>query len=410
VPPDPVPAEPVPTPDAHHLHLDPVGGVAGDMVVASLWDLAPGFDPAPLLAALGTPRGLDVARVDATDQGFAGSRLGIEGEVPPPPRAAVELLALVAAAALPQAVGERALDMLRRLAEAEAAVHGMALEAVHFHELASWDTLVDLTLTAGLLEHLGVRTASIGALPLGGGTVPSAHGALPVPAPATVRLLRGFHFEDDGIGGERVTPTGAAILAHLAPLPALPGAMALIATGCGFGTRRLPGRANQLRALLFAPADATASADRVALLRFEVDDQTGEDLAIGLDRIRAVVGVRDVVAWPAFGKKGRLVTAVQVLADPTARDAAIEACFVETTTIGLRHQEVDRAVLPRRAQAEEGRPVKVVRRPDGRSTTKLEADALAETGGAAARATLRRRLEAGADSGLGVEVDVGGDR
>jgi uncharacterized protein (DUF111 family) len=378
----------------HHLHLDPVGGVAGDMVVAALWELLPAFAAAPILAALGVPPGLEVTRSPAHDAGFTGSRLLITGDAAPPPRGALELLAFVKEAPLPETVRERVSDMLERLASAEAAVHGLPLERVHFHELASWDTLIDLTLAAALLEALRVETVSVGPLPLGGGTVPSAHGALPLPAPATVRLLEGFRFTDDGIGGERVTPTGAAILAHLAPGPMLPGTPALLRSGAGFGTRRLPDRANQLRALLFTAAAPAGGTDEIARIRFEIDDQSGEDLATGLDAVRGVPGVVDVVAWPVFGKKGRIATAVQVLARPTALGAAIEACFAQTTTIGLRHDRVARAILPRRPTLVDDLPVKEVRRPGGRTTRKAEADSLAEQASdAAGRAALRRRLE-----------------
>jgi uncharacterized protein (DUF111 family) len=377
-----------------HLHLDPVGGVAGDMVVAALWELVPDFDPAPVLAALGVPPSLEITRTGACDAGFAGSRLSIVGDAAPPPRGAMELLAFVNEAPLPEPVRLRVTDMLERLAMAEAAVHGLPLERVHFHELASWDTLIDLTLAAALVEALQIETVSVGPLPLGGGTVPSAHGALPLPAPATVRLLEGFRFTDDGIGGERVTPTGAAILAHLAPTPMLPGMPSLVGTGAGFGMRRLPDRANQLRALLFAGAEPVGGADEIARIRFEVDDQSGEDLATGLDAVRRVDGVTDVVAWPVFGKKGRIATAVQVLVRPTALGAAVESCFAQTTTIGLRHDRVARAILPRRATLVDDLPVKEVRRPSGRTTRKVEADCLADRAeDAAGREALRHRLE-----------------
>ena len=378
---------------SHHLHLDPAGGVAGDMMVAALWALVPEFRAAHTLAALGVPPSLEVVLEPTRDAGFAGSRLSITGSAPPPPRRAEALLAFVAEAPLPDAVRGRALDMLHRLAVAEAEVHGIGLAEVHFHELASWDTLIDLTLTAALLEDLRIETASVGPLPLGGGTVASAHGALPIPAPATLRLLCGLRFVDDGIGGERVTPTGAAILAHLRPAATLPGLPALIGTSAGFGTRRLPDRANQLRALLFEAA-ATVAGDEVARIRFEIDDQSGEDLATGLDAIRALDAVVDVVAWPVFGKKGRIATAVQVLVQPAGLAAAIEACFSQTTTIGLRHDRVARAVLPRRTTLADGLPVKEVRRPNGRASRKAEADAVAErAGNAVERAALRHRLE-----------------
>ncbi len=378
----------------HHLHLDPLGGVAGDMLVAALWDLAPGFAAGPCLAALGVPPSLEVAREPARDAGFAGARLAIRGEAPPPPHNAEALLAFVAEAPLPEPVRARVTDMLARLARAEAEVHGLELAAVHFHELASWDTLIDLTLAAALVEELRIESTSVGPLPLGGGTVASAHGALPIPAPATLRLLAGFRFLDDGIGGERVTPTGAAILAHLQPAPGLAGTPRLLGSGSGFGTRRLPGRANQLRALLFSAAALPGAAEEIARIRFEVDDQSGEDLATGLEAVRAVEGVVDVVAWPVFGKKGRIATAVQVLVAPGRLAAAIEACFVQTTTIGLRHDRVARAVLQRRTAEVDTLPVKEVLRPGGRPTRKAEADAVAgHAADAAGRAALRRRLE-----------------
>lgn len=363
------------------------------MFAAALLDLAPDFDPASLLHAIGLPATIRVRREPATDRGFAGSRLAITGEAPAPAIGATALLALVTASSLPAPVRARTLDMLGRLAEAEAAVHGLTVAEVHFHELASWDTLIDLSLAAGLIESLGISSSSIGPLPLGGGTIESAHGALPVPAPATAQLLRGFRFVDDGVAGERVTPTGAAILAHMEPSRTVPASTRLLATGAGFGTRRLPDRANQLRALLFEPMVDAGSVERVALIRFEVDDQTGEDLAIGLDAIRAIDGVLDIVAWPVFGKKGRIANAVQILTEPAALSRAIDACFTQTTTIGLRHELVQRSVLPRTTTLRDGLRAKEVVRPGGRRTLKIEADALAERATSADdREGLRRRL------------------
>ena len=368
-----------------HLHLDPVGGVAGDMFAAALLDLAPGFDPAIILEAIGLPATLRVRHERTTDRGFIGSRLVIDGEAAPPAIAATELLALIDTSALPIPVGARALDMLKRLAEAEAAVHGLALAEVHFHELASWDTLIDISLAAAFIEWLAISSSSIGPLPIGGGTIESAHGILPIPAPATARLLRGFRFVDDGVAGERVTPTGAAILAHLEPASTVPPSARLLAIGAGFGTRRLPDRANQLRAMLLEPMTGSAEVDHVARIRFEIDDQTGEDLAIGLDAMRAMDGVIDIVAWPVFGKKGRIANAVQILAEPAALHRIIDACFIQTTTIGLRHELVARSVLPRTEMLIGDLPTKEVIRPGGLRTRKIEADALARRAGNALR-------------------------
>jgi pyridinium-3,5-bisthiocarboxylic acid mononucleotide nickel chelatase len=243
----------------------------------------------------------------------------------------------------------------------------------------------------GEVEQAGAPSRSTSPLPLGRGRVATAHGPLPVPAPATAVLLQGLPVHDDGIPGERVTPTGAAILRHLAPAAAPAGTMRLAATGHGFGTRVLDGVPNLLRVLALADAGDATTADRVGVVRFEVDDQTPEDLATALDRLRALPPVRDACQWPVAGKKGRLAAAVQVLCDPAALDAVLDACLSETATIGLRWRVESRRTLRR----EDLPGAKRVRRPDGAATVKADADPLAAAGGYAARADLRRRIEQG---------------
>jgi pyridinium-3,5-bisthiocarboxylic acid mononucleotide nickel chelatase len=158
------------------------------------------------------------------------------------------------------------------------------------------------------------------------------------------------------------------------------------------------GIANMLRVLLFEPDAAGRTADSVGVIAFEIDDQTGEELAVGLDRLRGLDGVLDVTQWAVHGKKGRMAVQVQVLCRPDALDAVIERCFLETTTIGLRHRVERRVLLPREAGTAAGLAVKRVIRPGGVVTAKPEMDAL----GAAAdnqpeRARLRRRAEEDGD-------------
>jgi hypothetical protein len=208
---------------------------------------------------------------------------------------------------------------------------------------------------------------------------------------------------DDGIAGERVTPTGAAILRHLRPESRLPpGAWRLTATGNGFGTRRLIGISNVLRVLAYQQDQGWRQDDRVAVLAFEVDDQSAETLAIGLEALRATAGVLDVVQLPALGKKGRLATQVQVLARPERLDAVIERCFVETTTIGLRWRIEARAVLAREmvtlASSDGDVAVKLVTRPGGLRSAKAEVDPVRGEGHAA-RESRRRAAEAQALEG-----------
>jgi uncharacterized protein (TIGR00299 family) protein len=403
-----------------HLHLDPVGGIAGDMFIAALLDAFPGlgagFDAA--LAKVGLPPGARCALLAHHDGSLSGRRF--EFSLPAAGahssahhrHAHVGLSAIraaIAAMKLDAAVAARAGSIFEILAVAEAAVHGVGVDEVEFHEVGALDSIADIVGSAWIIEALGPATWSVGALPLGSGRVQTAHGALPLPAPAVVRLLQGFAFFDDGLPGERVTPTGAAILRHLGCASGAgtrPGR--LTASGMGFGSRKLPGMANVLRVLAFDPADAPA-ADEVALLAFEVDDQTAEDLALGLERLRACDGVLDVVQCPVFGKKGRMAAQVQVLARPPQLAAIIDACFAETTTLGVRHQLLARSVLARSEAAVAGADgravrVKLARRPDGAVSAKAESEDVRSGGGRCARETLRRASEAAA---LGQEAKHG---
>lgn len=295
------------------------------------------------------------------------------------------------------------------LAEAEGRVHGRPADSVTFHEVGAADSIADIVAAAVLIEAIGAGSWSISALPLGGGRIHTAHGVMPVPAPATTLLLEGFEVQDDGIAGERVTPTGAAILRYLrqAGLLGARPAGRLTGSGIGFGTRRLPGTSNCLRVLSLDTAGAAGPAAghrALGVIAFEVDDQSGEDLAAGLDRIRSVAGVHDIVQMAAIGKKGRMAVHVQVLAAPDALPLVTAACFRETTTIGLRTHLVEGQAL-RRSTARtvvDGIPVdvKLVERPDGR-TGKAEADHLIGLAGHATRLRLRRQAEA-----LAIETDV----
>ena len=278
-------------------------------------------------------------------------------------------------------------------------MHGVSVDQVEFHEVGALDSIADIVGAAWIIETLGRATWSVGALPLGSGRVHSAHGALPLPAPAVVNLLTGFAFFDDGLPGERVTPTGAAILRHLncaSGVGSRPGR--LTASGLGFGSRKLPGLANVLRVLVFDMTQAPA-ADEVALLAFEVDDQTAEDLALALERLRARDGVLDVVQSPVYGKKGRMAAQVQVLAQPQRLTAVIECCFAETTTLGVRHQVLARSVLEREETVVTDAAglavrVKLARRPDGVVSAKAESDDVRAGGERSGRENLRRVSEA----------------
>jgi uncharacterized protein (TIGR00299 family) protein len=382
-----------------HLHFDPVGGVAGDMIVAALLDAFPEHTDAVMRAVTAVTAGDGEARVIAwRDHALGGRRF--EVRVVRTTHEHVDLADIegrIRAAALVPPVIAHALAIFRLLGDAEARVHGIAPERVAFHEVGALDSIADIVGAASVIAALGETRCTVGPLPIGSGRLESAHGTLPIPAPAVLELLGDLSVHDDGIGGERVTPTGAAILRHMnaasAPIPLA----RFLRHGHGFGTRRLPGLSNVLRLLVLAPLDTQDwTNDQVAVIGFEVDDQSLEDLALGLDRIRALDGVLDVMQTVAATKKNRIAVHVQVLARPEARDAAMRACFAETTTLGLRHALVERAVLPRSSTLEQTpfglARVKTAVRPGGRRTAKVESDDLATLdGGRKQRETAKRR-------------------
>ena len=282
----------------------------------------------------------------------------------------------------------------RILAAAEASVHGVAIENVHFHELADWDSLMDVVAAGSILGRCAGATFSLSPLPLGSGTVKTQHGKMPVPTPATTILLAGQTVFADGVPGERVTPTGAAIVSVLPRGPMPLGTVA--GQGFGAGTRTLPGIANVLRALVIEPATQPSfTGDSVAEIAFEVDDMTGEEIAEAATRLRDIAGVVDVTVGSRTGKHGRPVSDFRVLTTPAAQAHTAAAVFDQTATIGLRTTQTQRIKLPRADGAVPlaGTPVpaKTVDRPAG-PTRKAEARAV--TGDTLqARRKLRRAVE-----------------
>ncbi len=379
-----------------HVHFDAVGGVAGDMIVAALLDARPDLRDrvwADLAAVLppesGAPRllsgaaaGLRAVRFQlehdeiSSDQlalpsalsrereKAAGGRGPKEGlrrdsiESPPVPGAGRhggaagdyrDMRARIARARLSEGAADRALAILALIAGVEAELHGVPVEEVHFHEIADWDSLADVVAIGSIAAALGEASYSVSDLPRGGGLVKTRHGLLPVPAPATVALLKGFTWRDDGIGGERVTPTGAAALAHLVgPSPAAFPRGKLVAIGAGAGMREIEGLPNVLRALVLDRESARdASPREVAVISFDVDDMTGEEIAASADRLRAAPGALDLTIGTRLGKKGRPVHDFRLLARTEAVEAIAARCLTETSTLGLRWRVESREVLPR---------------------------------------------------------------
>jgi len=400
------------------IHLDPVGGIAGDMFVAAMADAFPEHVPGLMveLAKLGSVDGVrflphadgalhgrrfDVA-APLSSHGHAHSHHHGDGHehdhLHVPHR---EIRARLQGAGLDPGVLRHALALFGLLAEVEGAVHGVGPEDVAFHEVGAWDSIVDFTAAAYFIATLAPESWSVGPLPLGGGRVKVAHGVLPMPAPATTRLLEGLTVIDDGVSGERVTPTGAAIARYVTRLggaKAVARPSTIAAAGHGFGTMKLPGIPNMLRVLALADAPSMPQPldEEIATLEFEVDDQTAEDLAVALERLRAAPGVLDASQSAIVGKKGRLATRVHVLARLDAADAVADLCLAQTTTLGVRISRVWRRTVARASVDTAGDVrVKVASRPTGEMTAKAEMDDIARVpGGRREREEARSRAEA----------------
>jgi uncharacterized protein (TIGR00299 family) protein len=389
-------------PSQQLIHLDALGGIAGDMFVASLLDARPDLVEAVIrdvMAVLPPDVGLPVL-TPGQSGGIAALRFGLQApKIAKPDRGTAShhhgttyasLRDRLDSPALSEGAAREARAILRLLAEAEAAVHNMPLDQVHFHEVGDWDSLVDVVAAGSLIARLAPAVWTVSEVPRGAGTVRTQHGLLPVPAPATLRLLVGFRWRDDGVPGERVTPTGAAILRHL--LGAAPEVAAaagrLVALGTGAGTRDLPGMPNILRVTIYEDAVA-ATAESVEVLTFDIDDMTGEEIAIAAVRLRDETGVIDLGLLTLTGKKSRPAVRFELLIRPDALDRVARAVFLQTATLGLRHRHERRKILPRELVTRAGLAGKSVRRPDGSTTTKIESDALTRF------ATLRERRAAG---------------
>lgn len=369
-------------------YLDLPTGVAGDMLLAALLDL--GVPEAVLLdplRALGLGEAFRVSVEAARSAGLRGMRVTVQPlEALPPQRHWRQLHPLLQAAPWPEPLRQRVLATFTALAEAEAAVHGCSPEAVHFHELGAVDALVDVVgVCAGLL-HLGIDGLLASPPPAGHGQVATAHGRLPLPAPAVLELAlrHGIPFADsDGFpAGELCTPTGLALLSvwvtGYRPVPALTPR----AVGVGLGHRSLD-RPNLLRLWLPQPQGTDdgwpARVAPVLLQQCQIDDMDGEALAFLQDELRSA-GALEVYLQPLQMKKGRPGVLLSCLARPAEAPRLRQVWWRHSTTLGLREQIQDRWELPRQSLElpSPWGPVRAKRHPGPAGPrVKVEADDLA---------------------------------
>ena len=260
-------------------------------------------------------------------------------------RSAAELIELVSGAQ-PEPVGAVARAAVLSLAEVEADIHGMSIDEVHLHELGGIDTVVDTVGVAAAAHALGLSSVWSTPLRLGHGQTMSAHGMLPVPAPATLALLAGVPIVGVPGGSETVTPTGAALLAALGCRYGEIPAMTLARTGYGAGTRDTPERPNVLTALLGLPTVISSGREPLTVLETTVDDVTGEVLGQLIDRLLSA-GAVDAWIASVTGKKNRPTQVITALCQPSDDGAVTAVLMAETGTLGVRRIDAQRDVLPR---------------------------------------------------------------
>jgi uncharacterized protein (TIGR00299 family) protein len=344
------------------LYFDCFSGISGDMALGALLDAGLPLDD--LKTALGS-LALGDAHVHTTKvlrAGLSATRFTVHehtgastehthdhgghhsAHAAHPHRDLAAIYKLIDASALSPAGCDRAKQMFQRLGEAEAAIHQMPLEKVHLHEVGALDSIIDIVGVVHAMEWAGADRVVCSPLNVGGGMVNSAHGLFPVPAPATVALLGDAPIYSGAVQKELVTPTGALIATSYAssfgPIPS----MSIERVGYGAGDRDDPTTPNVLRVLI--GREAAGQAARVSVIECEIDDMNPQIFGVVMDRLYAA-GALEVFYVSVQMKKNRPGTLLTVVAPPDLRPRMTDVIFRETTTIGLRHYDVDRECLER---------------------------------------------------------------
>ncbi len=351
-------------------YFDCISGASGNMLLGALLDA--GLEPSALEAEL-AKLGLDDFRLEirrVSKNGFAAVHVEVHAHDHSPERKLADLLGVVSRSSLTETVKSRAARVFTRICEVEAAIHGMDVHEVHLHEVGGVDAIVDVAGVLAGCERLGIDRCIVSPLPLGRGFVRGAHGMIPLPAPATVGLLRGVPVTGSAIEGELVTPTGAALLTELADAWGALPSMTLESVGYGAGSKdfAIP---NVLRLMV---GDASMHighglmSETVTVLETHLDRESGETLGHTLQRLMQE-GALDAIAIPGVMKKGRPAQVLKVLAHAAQADHLERVMFEETHTLGVRRCETRRDALPRSMEVVETRfgpiSIKLSRLPSG---------------------------------------------
>ena len=321
-------------------YLDCYSGISGDMTLGALVDAGLAIDE--LRAAVGhlPIGGYELTAEPVVSKGISGTRVSVTVAEAQPQRHLSDVLDLIERCGLPDSVRATASNVFRRLAEAEAKIHGEPVERVHFHEVGAVDALVDVVGAVWGFDRLGVEHVFVAPLPTGSGKVRSAHGLIPVPAPATLELARQANapIVPSPVESELVTPTGAALAVELGEFRQPP--MTVERVGYGFGRKEMPW-ANALRLWLGQPVGASAAQDDVSLLETNVDDSTPELLGAAMERLLEA-GALDVYFTPIQMKKNRPATKLAAICLPEKEPEIARLLLAETSTLGVRVQRLHR--------------------------------------------------------------------
>ena len=290
--------------------------------------------------------GLSVRSEPVKRSGLAATKIQVEAEHDHPHRSLSTIERVIAESTLDDKVKHASLRVFRRLGEVEAAVHGIPVEKVHFHEVGAWDSIADVVGACAGLRALGIERVSCSAINVGSGTVRVAHGVMPVPAPATARLLEGVPTYSEGPPAELTTPTGAALAVSLSKEFGPPPPMRIAVSGFGAGTNDFTGRANVLRILIGTAEQVDSPREEVWVLEANIDDMTPEMAGFAMERLLEA-GALDVMLAPVYMKKNRPGFTLTVIATPEDRARLGDMMLAETSTIGIREATARRRTLPR---------------------------------------------------------------
>ena len=324
-------------------YFDAFSGISGDMVVGALLDLGVSLDVLRTEFAKLPVAGYAISQSERIQSGVRAVKFDVEVHAAQHERHFLSIAEMLKASALSSGVKETALKIFTRLAEAEAQVHNVTLEDVHFHEVGAVDSILDIVGAAIGLEALGIEMLYTSPLPMGSGFVSSRHGTLPIPGPATTELVKGLPVRFEDGQSELVTPTGAAIVAALAQPK--PPPLTISKIGYGAGTRTLPDRPNLLRLCIGQPVSELRQ-EQLLVLETNIDDLNPEWYEHVMEQLFAA-GARDVFLTPIHMKKNRPGMFLWVLCEPKDQGQLSHIIFTETSTLGVRSYPVDRFALRR---------------------------------------------------------------